>query len=63
MPKSESLESMWVDAVKHSLSIVSLRNYSLVNWLYPAAVLVTKAIIISEIIFLRKIKKLLIKKD
>lgn len=59
MPKSESLGSMWVDAVKHSLSIVSLRNYSLVNWLYPAAVLVTKAIIISEIIFLRKIKKIL----
>ena len=56
-PKSESLESMWVDAVKHSLSIISLRNYSLVTWLYPAAVLLTKVIIISEIIFLRKIKK------
>jgi hypothetical protein len=56
-PKSESLGSMWVDALKHSLSIVSLSNYSLVNWLYPAAVLVTKFIIISEIIYLRNFKK------
>jgi len=50
---------MWVDAVKHSLSILSLRNYSVVTWLYPAAVLVTKFIIITEIIFLRKIKRVI----
>ena len=55
-PKSESLESMWIDFVKHSLSIMSMRNYSLVTWLYPVAVLVTKVVIISEIIYLRKFK-------
>ena len=58
-PKSESLGSMWVDAVKHSLSIASLNTYSLVTWLYPVAVLFTKVVIISEIVFLRKIKPLL----
>ena len=56
-PRSESLESMWVDFVKHSLSIASLRSYSLVNWLYPAAVLLTKVAIISEIVYLRKFKR------
>ncbi len=55
-PKSESLKSMWVDFVKHSLSIMSMRNYSLITWLYPAAVLLTKIIIITEIIYLRKFK-------
>ncbi len=55
-PKSESLQSMWVDFVKHSLSIMSMRNYSLVTWLYPAAVLLTKVVIISEIVYLRKLK-------
>jgi len=56
-PTSESLSSMWVDSAKHTLSIVALRNYSMVNWLYPAMVLVTKVIIISEIVFLRYIRK------
>lgn len=52
-PKSESLGSMFIDATKHSLSIIALNSYSLTTWLYPAAVLVTKVIIISEISFLR----------
>ncbi len=56
-PKSESLGSMYVDAVKHSLSIVSMNTYSLVTIIYPASVLITKFIIIGEIIFLRKFKK------
>lgn len=56
-PKSESFGSMLVDTAKHTLSIVSLGSYSLVNWLYPAAVLLTKFVIVSEIIFLREIKK------
>ncbi len=55
-PKSESLASMWVDFVKHTLSIMSMRNYSLVTWLYPVAVLLTKVIIIAEIVYLRKFK-------
>ncbi len=55
-PKSESLGSMYADAVKHSLSIFSMGSYSLVNVIYPAAVLLTKFIIIGEIIFLRKFK-------
>jgi hypothetical protein len=57
-PQSESLGSMFVDAVKHSLSIFSMGNYSLVNWIYPFSVLFTKFIIIGEIIFLRKIKRI-----
>jgi hypothetical protein len=56
-PRSESLSSMWVDSPKHILSIFSLGNYSLVNWLYPAAVLLSKFLIISEIVFLRYFKK------
>lgn len=56
-PKSESLGSMYVDAIKHSLSIASLNFYSITTWLYPAAVLLTKVIIISEIVFLRYFKK------
>ncbi len=56
VPMSESLESMWVDFVKHSLSIMSMRSYSLITWLYPAAVLLTKVIIIGEIVYLRKVK-------
>ena len=52
-PRSESLGSMYVDAVKHSLSIYSMNSYSLINVIYPAGVLVTKAIIIGEIHFLK----------
>lgn len=48
-PKSESLGSMYFDALKHSLSILSLQRYSLVTWLYPAGVLFAKIVIISEI--------------
>ncbi len=56
-PKSESLGSMYADAVKHSLSIFSMSSYSLVNVIFPASVLITKFVIIGEILFLRKIKK------
>ena len=56
-PKSESLGSMYVDAVKHSLSMFSMGSYSLINLIYPASVLLTKFIIIGEIEFLRKGKK------
>jgi len=56
-PRSESLGSMYVDAVKHSLSIFSMGSYSLINVIYPASVLITKFIIIGEIEFLRKFKK------
>ena len=56
-PRSESLGSIYADAVKHSLSIVSMDSYSLVNWIFPASVLITKFIIIGELIFLRKFKK------
>ena len=55
-PYSESLGSMYVDAVKHSLSISSMGIYSPVNLIYPAFVLLTKFVIIGEIIFLRKFK-------
>ncbi len=55
-PKSESLPSMWIDFVKHGLSIIAMKSFALVNWLYPAAVLLTKAIIISEIVYLRKFR-------
>lgn len=55
-PKSESLGSMYFDALKHSLSIVSLQNYSIITWLYPAGVLSAKIIIIAEI-NLRRFKK------
>lgn len=56
-PRSESLGSMYIDAIKHSLSIVSMSNRSFVNWIYPAAVLGTKFVIIGEIVFLRRIKQ------
>jgi len=56
-PKSESLGSMYFDAVKHALSIVSMSSYSFVNVIFPASVLLTKFVIIAEIIFLRKFKK------
>lgn len=56
-PRSESLGSMYTDAVKHSLSIFSMSSYSLVNVIFPTSVLITKFIIIGEIVFLRKIKK------
>ncbi len=56
-PRSESLGSMYVDAVKHSLSIVSMGNYSVITVIYPASVLLTKFIIIGEIVFLRRFRK------
>lgn len=56
-PRSESLGSMYIDAVKHSLSMFSMGNYSLINLIYPAGVLITKFVIIGEIVFLRKFKK------
>lgn len=56
-PHSESLGSMYVDAVKHSLSMYAMGSYSLINLIYPASVLVTKFIIIGEIVFLRKFKR------
>jgi hypothetical protein len=56
-PKSESLGSMYADAVKHGLSVFSMTNYSLVNIIFPASVLLTKFVIIGEIIFLRKFRK------
>lgn len=56
-PKSESLESMYVDAIKHSLSIYAMGSYSFINIIYPASVLVTKFGIITEILFLRNIKR------
>lgn len=55
-PKSESLGSMYVDALKHGLSTVSMGTYSLVTLIYPLSVLVTKFVIIGEIEFLRKRK-------
>lgn len=55
-PKSESLGSMYVDAVKHALSTFSMGSYSLITLIYPLSVLLTKFIIIGEIIFLRKIR-------
>lgn len=56
-PKSESLGSMYVDAVKHGLSTVSMGTYSLITLVYPLSVLATKFVIIGEIIYLRKVKK------
>ena len=56
-PRSESLGSMFVDAIKHSLSISSMGTYSLVNWIFPLSVLVTKFVIIGEILFRRKIQR------
>ena len=56
-PQSESLGSMYVDAVKHGLSTFSMGSYSLVTLIYPLSVLLTKFVIIGEILFLRKIRK------
>jgi hypothetical protein len=56
-PRSESLGSMYVDAVKHSLSTFSMGTYSLITLIYPLSVLVTKFVIIGEIIFLRYFKQ------
>lgn len=56
-PHSESLGSMYVDAIKHSLSMFSMGRYSLLNLIYPASVLLTKFVIIGEIEFLRRFKK------
>lgn len=56
-PRSESLASMYTDAVKHSLSIYSMNTYSLTNVIYPAGVLLTKAIIIGEILYLKHFKR------
>jgi hypothetical protein len=55
-PKSESLGSMYADAVKHALSTFSMGTYSLITLVYPISVLVTKFVIIAEIVFLRKIR-------
>ncbi len=55
-PKSESLESMYVDAVKHGLSTFSMGTYSIITIIYPLSVLLTKFVIIGEILFLRKFK-------
>ncbi len=52
-PRSESLGSMYFDALKHGLSIVSLQRYSLITWFYPAGVLFAKIVIIAEIKFRR----------
>ncbi len=57
-PKSESLGSMYVDAVKHALSTFSMGTYSLITLVYPLSVLATKFVIIGEIVFLRNFKKL-----
>ena len=56
-PRSESLGSMYADAVKHSLSMYSMGSYSVINLIFPASVLLTKIVIIAEIIFLRRFKK------
>lgn len=48
-PRSESLGSMYFDALKHTLSIASLQRYSLITWFYPAGVLFAKIVIIAEI--------------
>lgn len=56
-PKSESLGSMYADAVKHALSMFSMGTYSLVTLIYPFSVLVTKFVIIGEIVILRKFKQ------
>lgn len=53
-PKSESLGSMYFDATKHGLSILSLQSYSIATWLYPASILVTKFAIIGEILYRRR---------
>ncbi len=53
-PKSESLGSMYVDAVKHALSMFAMGQYSLITLIYPLSVLLTKFVIIGEILFLRK---------
>jgi hypothetical protein len=56
-PMSESLGSMYVDAVKHGLSTFSMSSYSLITLIYPLSVLVTKFVIIGEILFLRRSRK------
>lgn len=56
-PKSESLGSMVVDAVKHALSTFSMGTYSLITLVYPLSVLATKLVIIGEIVYLRKLRQ------
>lgn len=56
-PQSESIGSMYVDAIKHSLSIFSMGSYSIINLIFPASVLLTKFVIIGEIEFLRRFRK------
>lgn len=53
-PESESLGSMYFDAVKHGLSIASLQSYSVITWLYPASILGAKFAIIGEILYRRR---------
>lgn len=55
-PSSESLGSMYADAVKHALSTFSMGTYSLITLVYPLSVLATKFVIIGEIVFLKYIK-------
>lgn len=55
-PKSESLGSMWADAIKHALSMYSMGTYSLITLVYPLSILLTKFVIIGEIVFLRSFK-------
>jgi hypothetical protein len=54
-PRSESLGSMFYDAVKHGLSFASLQTYSVTTYLFPLAVLITKLGIIGEIVFRRSV--------
>ncbi len=56
-PRSENLPSNYVDVVKHILSMISMSTYSLITLVYPLSVLITKLIIIGEIVFLRYFKK------
>ncbi len=56
-PKSESFGSQLFDATKHTLSIISLQSYSLTTWVYPAAVLGAKLIVIGEIVLKRWVRK------
>lgn len=57
-PYSESLGSMYFDAFKHGLSILSIANYSLLTWFNPAGILVAKIAIIAEIMYRRSSIKL-----
>lgn len=55
-PESESLLSMYVDSIKHSLSIFAMSSYGFVNIVYPVGILLIKIIIILEILYLKNKK-------